>query len=60
MRILVWTVRSAGGLWILTRDPVASDETTAAARAAGVAAGFDLSVLRPVEQKGCTYEGFPA
>eukprot|EP00884_Botryococcus_braunii_P014721 jgi/Botrbrau1/2324/Bobra.39_1s0013.1 len=45
------------GYWLLTRDPVASPELLAEMRAVGKSLGFDNSVLFPVEQKGCKYEG---
>ena len=43
------------GLWLFTREAVATEETVAALRAVAAAKGFDLSVLRPVTQAGCTY-----
>ena len=62
MHVYTWYARyhSSGGLWILTRERVAPAETISAARDAATAAGFDLTVLHPVTQAGCTYQGFPA
>lgn len=41
------------GLWLFTRDPVASEETVSMLVDTAKHLGFDTSVLLPVEQKGC-------
>ena len=46
--------RSGDGLWLFARKPDDA-AATAAARKAAAALGLDLSVLLPVQQKGCTY-----
>ena len=51
---------NGSGLWIFTRQPVASAATVDAARAATKAPGFDLTPLVPVTQAGCTYPAIPA
>lgn len=43
------------GLWLFSRDPVASEDAIAAMRAAAEAKGFDLSRLENVEQRECEY-----
>lgn len=43
--------------WFLTRAKVAPPELLAKMRAVGKSLGYDNSVLLPVEQKGCTYDG---
>jgi len=48
---------NGAGLWILTRDPVASQETVDEARQALTDLGYTLSQLLPVNQDGCKYEG---
>lgn len=45
------------GLWIFTREKVASDATINKIRGIAKGLGFDLDVLQPVVQEGCTYEG---
>ncbi|KAJ8601190.1 hypothetical protein CTAYLR_003218 [Chrysophaeum taylorii] len=47
----------AGGLWIFSRDPVASNQTLADAQAAAVDLGISLAELNDVPQDGCTYDG---
>eukprot|EP01023_Acetabularia_acetabulum_P042080 TRINITY_DN412_c0_g1_i2.p2 TRINITY_DN412_c0_g1~~TRINITY_DN412_c0_g1_i2.p2 ORF type:complete len:253 (-),score=49.00 TRINITY_DN412_c0_g1_i2:190-948(-) len=47
------------GLWLFTREQVASNETIEVMRAEAEKLGFDTSVLANVEQEGCLYEGFP-
>lgn len=42
------------GLWLFSRKP-ADPEATAAMRAEAARLGFDLSVLKPVAQAGCSY-----
>lgn len=44
------------GLWLFSRKPV-DPENTAIMRAKAAELGFDTSVLLPVEQKDCKYEG---
>lgn len=44
------------GLWIFHRDEVAPPADVADAKSAAEALGFDLSLLRPVVQEGCTYD----
>lgn len=46
---------NGSGLWLLTRDKVASEAVIAKMRAVVDRNGFDASVLNPVEQEGCTY-----
>lgn len=46
---------NGSGLWLLTRDKVASEAVVAEMRAVVDQNGFDASVLNPVEQEGCTY-----
>lgn len=48
---------SGQGLWILTREKIASDETIAAARQSLSDLGYTLSQLKSVHQEGCTYTG---
>jgi len=43
------------GLWLFSKDPVADKETVAMLRSKAEELGFDLGVLLPVEQEGCTY-----
>ena len=51
---------NGSGLWIFTRQPVASAATIEAARTAAKALGFDLTPLVNVTQAGCTYPAVPA
>lgn len=46
-----------GGLWLFTRETVASDATVAAARAKMADLGISTSQLVDVPQAGCTYDG---
>lgn len=43
------------GLWLFTREPVASEDTIAQIRQVLEEKGFDTSVLKPVKQAGCEY-----
>eukprot|EP01026_Neomeris_dumetosa_P006444 TRINITY_DN12046_c0_g1_i1.p1 TRINITY_DN12046_c0_g1~~TRINITY_DN12046_c0_g1_i1.p1 ORF type:complete len:240 (-),score=40.15 TRINITY_DN12046_c0_g1_i1:295-1014(-) len=43
------------GLWLFTREKVASEQTVQEMRETAKDLGFDLSVLDPVEQEGCLY-----
>ena len=47
---------NGSGLWIFTRDPVASEDTLNEARAKLKELGFTLQRLKNVEQKGCQYK----
>jgi hypothetical protein len=44
----------AAGLWLFSRKPE-DPGAVKVMRAKAAALGFDLSVLKPVTQKGCTY-----
>lgn len=44
-----------GGLWIFTKDNVASPETLQAAQDAATGLGISLALLEDVPQEGCTY-----
>jgi hypothetical protein len=44
----------APGLWLFSRKPV-DPEAAAVMRSRAAALGYDLSVLKPVTQAGCTY-----
>jgi len=46
---------NGAGLWLFTKDPVVDKEMVAMLRSEAEGMGFDLSVLRPVEQEGCIY-----
>ena len=46
------------GLWLLTREPVASEATFAEMHAAMEQRGIARSKLRPVKQQGCSYDDF--
>ncbi|KAI9145664.1 hypothetical protein BKA69DRAFT_1048941 [Paraphysoderma sedebokerense] len=52
------TGTNGSGLWIFTRDPIVSPEVVDYIRGIIEQKGFDLSVLKPVTQAGCKYEGF--
>jgi hypothetical protein len=43
------------GLWIFTREKMASPETIDAIRGIAKGLGYDTSVLLPVDQDGCLY-----
>ena len=47
------------GLWLFSRDPTPPPDLVAQLRDMAAAKGFDLSVLVPVQQAGCTYAPFP-
>jgi len=49
------------GLWLFSRDPTPPDAQLVT-QLRGIAAdkGFDLSVLKPVQQAGCSYLPFPS
>ncbi|CAD7699706.1 unnamed protein product [Ostreobium quekettii] len=47
---------NGAGFWLFSRKPV-DPESTEAMRKVAKEKGFDLSVLRKVEQEGCKYEG---
>jgi len=47
---------NGSGLWIFTRSQERDQDTIDMVRAIAKAQGFDLSVLKDVEQEGCTYE----
>lgn len=49
---------NGSGLWIITREKIASEDVVGEARAALKALGYTLQRLKPVAQDGCTYEGF--
>jgi hypothetical protein len=49
---------NGSGLWIFTREPVASEETLNEARAKLKELGYTLQRLKNVAQKGCSYKGF--
>lgn len=49
---------NGSGLWIITREQVASGEIIQEARNALTKLGYTLQRLKPVAQKGCSYEGF--
>lgn len=51
---------NGSGLWIFSRQPVASAASVDAARTAARALGFDLTPLVDVTQAGCTYPAVPA
>lgn len=44
------------GLWLFSRSPV-DPTNTAVMREAAQKLGYDLSVLKKVQQQGCTYPG---
>lgn len=44
------------GLWLFSRTPV-DPASTAIMRTKAQDLGFDITVLKPVEQEGCLYEG---
>ena len=46
---------NGSGLWLFTREAVAEAAVVEVMRAAAAERGFDLSVLNPVLQAGCTY-----
>merc|ERR1719231_107364 len=43
------------GFWLFAADPIPPAGTVDAMRSIASAQGFDLTVLNPVEQKGCSY-----
>jgi lipocalin len=43
------------GLWLFHRVPEAPEEDLAVLRATAASLGFDISVLNPVEHRGCNY-----
>ena len=43
------------GLWLFTREPIASAEVVELMRTTARELGFDTSVLQPVTQEGCEY-----
>jgi len=43
------------GLWLFTREPIASAEVVELMRTTARELGFDTSVLKPVTQEGCEY-----
>ena len=45
------------GLWIFTREKVANASKVQQIRNVAKGLGYDTSVLLPVEQEGCNYEG---
>ncbi|KAL7569220.1 hypothetical protein ACA910_016776 [Epithemia clementina (nom. ined.)] len=45
------------GLWVFTRAKERNEEVVAKVRDIAVAKGFDISVLEPVEQANCEYDG---
>ncbi|KAI8995164.1 Calycin-like protein [Gaertneriomyces semiglobifer] len=47
--------RFKGGIWILTREQVASQEAVETARNRLTELGIDVNVLKKVEQEGCAY-----
>lgn len=50
------TGTNGSGLWIFSRDPVATENDIDNARASLSEMGFTLSQLKDVEQKGCIYD----
>merc|ERR1711953_577235 len=48
---------NGAGLWLFSRQPVASEETLTAMHNELVSRGITSRNLIKVEQKGCTYEG---
>lgn len=53
-------IGSGEGLWLFTRESVANSSTVDLMRGVAASKGFDVSVLVPVAQAGCSYEPFPA
>lgn len=47
---------NGSGFWLFSRQPV-DPESTAIMRRKAEEMGLDLSVLVPVKQEGCEYEG---
>jgi hypothetical protein len=47
------------GLWLFAREPTPPASTVALLRDLAANKGFDLSVLVPVQQEGCSYSPFP-
>ncbi len=47
------------GLWLFSREPTPSQAVVEQLRQVAAAKGFDLSVLVPVQQQGCSYAPFP-
>jgi apolipoprotein D and lipocalin family protein len=52
------TGTNKSGLWIFTREAKASEALVAKVRQIAKQQGFDVSVLKPVKQEGCTGEGY--
>lgn len=48
------------GLWLFFREPTPAAPLVQSVRDVAASKGFDLSVLVPVPQQGCTYAQFPA
>ena len=48
------------GLWLFSRDPEPPGALLAQLRGVAADKGFDLTVLAPVQQSGCSYVPFPA
>jgi len=50
---------NGAGLWLFTKDPTPESDTVLMLRDKAKALGFDLSVLEPATQEGCTYPDVP-
>ena len=50
---------NGAGLWLFTKDQIPESDTVLMLRDKAKALGFDLSVLEPVTQEGCTYPDVP-
>jgi len=53
-------VGAGEGLWLFSREPEPPAALLAQLRGIAADKGFDLSVLAPVQQSGCSYAPFPA
>ena len=50
---------NGSGLWVLSRTPVAPEDQVDQVLTIAKQAGFDITVLLPVTQEGCTYPPAP-
>ncbi len=48
--------KNTNGLWILSRESVVSDEIFNKVVQAAKSKGFDVTAMKPVAQKGCSYD----
>ena len=48
---------SSGGVWFFSREPTAPEGVPEAIEAIAIGLGLDTSVLKPVTQEGCDYDG---